>query len=746
MIRRFTFLILCVFTWVCQAQDLSGLVSNVNHEGLADVHIYIMDIHRGAISSDNGAYSLEGLPNKKLKVQFSIVGYESVIHEVDMSLGSQQLNIILESSIVEMEEVVLSGGFVNAQDNSAVKISSKKIENIQQSASPSLMQNLASEPGVTMINQGVSIMRPVIRGLSGNRVLSIYQGARIENQAWGKEHGIYIPEEGLDRIEVIKGPASLLYGSDAMGGVLNFVPQLPKYKQGRETNLSFNAYSNTLGYQGSLYTKKRKKNMYHAVGSGYHSHADYHLPSGETVDNSRFSQYYTHGLWGYSMPWGKIEGVYSASYTDAGIIGHADAHESEEEHEHSSRKPEMPWQQIGDHIITTQATFWWGDWTLKPHVSYQLNHRKEFEEHEYEEEETEEEHAELTDKAALDMELRTLRYDFKASNSYKSWDWIVGSQGMHQSNTNVGEEWLIPNALTQDAALFGLANWKRNKLRMQFGARIDYREINTSAENVFTENQNQYHNSSYSLGGTYRISEHLLMRANLAQGYRAPSLFELYANGTHHGAFRYEVGNANLESERNREVDFSLHVQTEHLALDIAVYDNHIDQFIYSQPTGEMIDGYPVFAHVQDEARLYGGEFGFDFHPHIWHDLHLKSTLAYVNGENLAINEPLPLMPPFNWNNEVEMHWDDWKLFSNVYLKLEHQYFAAQNRVANAESTSVAYGIVNVGMGARIADVQIGLFGRNILNKEYIPHLSMLKDQGVFNPGRNIALKISYRL
>lgn len=232
----------------------------------------------------------------------------------------------------------------------------------------------------------------------------------------------------------------------------------------------------------------------------------------------------------------------------------------------------------------------------------------------------------------------------------------------------------------------------------------------------------------------------------MAQGYRAPSLFELYAEGEHHGALRYEKGNSNLESERNREIDFSVHAHGEHLAIDIAVYDNHIDQFIYSQPTGEMIDDYPVFAHVQDEARLYGGEFGLDFHPHIWHDLHLKSTLAYVNGENLAINEPLPLMPPFNWNNEVEMHWDDWKLFSNVYLKLEHQYFAAQNRVANAESASVAYGIVNVGMGAILGDVHIGLYGRNVFNKEFIPHLSMLKNQSILNPGRNIALKLSYSI
>ena len=500
------YLLIILFTCgvVLHAQSIFGRVLNSQNEPIADVHVYILDLHKGTVSNEDGSYLLEHLPLKKLKVQFSILGYESVVREVNLSTGNLSLNIVLQESIVEMEEVVLSGGFVTSQDRAAVKVSSIKINQIQQSASPSLLQNLASEPGVSMINQGMSIMRPVIRGLSGNRVLSIYQGARIENQAWGKEHGVYIPEEGLERIEVIKGPASLLYGSDAMGGVLNFVPELPKYNQGRETKVSMNAFSNTLGYQASMYTKKRKEKMYHAFGSGYHSHADYQMPSGETVDNSRFGQYYAHGLWGYSMPWGKIEGVYSASYTDAGIMGHEEEHaeelEHEEVHEHDTRKPEMPWQQIGDHIITTQATFWWGDWTLKPHVSYQLNHRKEYEEHEHEEEETEEEHETLVEEAALDMELRTLRYDFKALNSHKNWELIMGSQGMHQDNNNAGEEWLIPNAVTRDAALFGLANWRKNALQMQLGARFDCREISTSTEGVFIANSSVYNNVSYSLG------------------------------------------------------------------------------------------------------------------------------------------------------------------------------------------------------------------------------------------------------
>ena len=721
-----------LLTSIVSAQNISGRITDSSQQALENVHVYILDLQKGAITSSEGLFEFSSLPQKKLKLQISCLGYEAVVKWVDLSTGDKHLNISLAYSIVEIDEVTLSAGFVNSQDLSVVKIASQSVSNLNQSASPSLLQNLSAEPGVEMISQGTAIMKPVIRGLSGNRVLSIYQGARIENQAWGKEHGVYIPEEGLERIEVIKGPASLLYGSDAMGGVLNFIPEKPLYVKGRETRISLNGFSNTNGYQATMWTKKRKERQYHAFGSGYHSHQDYTTAGGEEVHNSRFSQYYSHGLWGYSMPWGIIEGVYSASYTDAGIISEHDDHDDHEEAEEIDVDEAMPWQEVGDHIMTTQATFWWGGWKLKPHVSYQLNHRKEFEDSE-------------VDEAELDMELRTSRFDFKASNSYKNWDVIIGSQGMHQENENVGEEWLIPNAHINDIALLGLVNWNKNKLQVQFGTRYDYREIVPiiTPDLLLSASFEEFYNPSFSLGGTYEISEKMVFRSNFAQGYRAPSLFELFAEGVHHGAQRYELGNANLKSENNRELDMSLHYHNEHIVLDIALFDNHINNFIYSSPTGDIIDGHFVYEQLQDKARLYGGEFGMDFHPHIWHDLHLKSTVSVVYGENLNTDEPLPLMPPLTWRNEARMEWGNWKSLNDIYLKIEAAYYGEQNRVSSEELPSGAYTLVDLGFGASVKNFELGLFARNLFNTSYIPHLSLLKDQGIYSPGRNVAIKLS---
>jgi iron complex outermembrane receptor protein len=419
------------------------------------------------------------------------------------------------------------------------------------------------------------------------------------------------------------------------------------------------------------------------------------------------------------MPWGIIEGVYSASYTNAGIIV---------EDENSS----LPWQQVGDHIITTQATFWWGGWKFKPHISYQLNHRKEFEDYD-------------TEFAELDMELRTSRFDFKVSNSFENWDLIIGSQGMNQENINVGAEWLIPNTVINDIALLSLLNWNKNNLQVQFGARYDYREIAPffTPDFILAASFQEFYNPSFSIGGTYQINENMVFRTNFAQGYRAPSLFELFANGVHNGAQRYEEGNPDLKSENNREWDISFQTHGEHVVLDFALYDNHINNFIYSIPTGEMEGNYSVYKHTQNKARLYGGEFGLDFHPHIWHDLHLKSTVSLVYGENLNLNEPLPLMPPLTWRNEARVEWGNWNSFEDIYLKLETSYYAKQSRISSEETLSDSYLLVNLGFGTSLGKFNFGLFAHNLLNKEYITHLSLLKDQGINNPGRNISLKIS---
>ena len=725
------------------AQNISGIVVNEENEPLIGATVYSHNLKKGTATGEGGAFELKGLRGKTVAIQVSSLGYESKILNID--IPTTGLKVELHESILEMEEVVVSGGFVNTQDRSAVKISSISIDRLKKSAAPSLIQALAQEPGVEMVKMGQGVLKPVIRGLTGTRVATLFRGTRIESQAWGEEHGIFIPEQGLERVEVIKGPASLLYGSDAMGGVLNFIPQKPLLNTGRKSNLNLVGYSNSKGLNGSFQTYKRSDTKYHAFNGGYHSHADYHLPNkGGEADNSRYNQFYAQGIWGLTKDWGLIEGAYSSSYNNTGLMGHAHDDEAHEEEHVEDRAMEFPWQQSGDHIITADATFWSGDWTFKPMISYQLNHRKVFEEHEEEHEEDsdhevdeESEHEHEHEEAELDMSLRTSRFDFKAYKQGENTEWILGTQAMHQSNTNEGEEQLIPDAITKDAALFTLLNWKQYDWQWQAGARLDVRQIDVVEE--------PYVNSLFSLGTTYHLGDHLLLRANAAQGFRAPNLFELKADGAHHGDIRYELGDINLKSEKNLEVDVSAHWHSKHVVIDVAVFQNNIRDYIYSSRTDSMIDGLHVYKHLQDDATLRGAEVGFDWHPHSWHWLHIKTTAAYVEATNQETGKPLPMIPPLKLNGEISAEQAEWNGLSNVYLSLESEYAFGQEQAAPEEEPSETYHLIHVSTGASISSkLSIGLSVNNLLDTEYIPHLSLLKEAHIYEPGRNIIAKISY--
>ena len=707
MIACFVFQALNTF---CQ-NKIEGFIIDENKNKLEGVNIYLPTIHKGTISDKDGKFIIENIPNQNVKVQFSMLGYETLI----INISAEFSEIVLHKSIIEIEEVVVSGGFLNTVNRSAVKIESIPLEKLSFHSSPSLTLALADEPSVEMIKLGNSITKPVIRGLSGNRVVVLYQGARISNQAWGDEHGVFIPEEGIDNVEVIKGPSSLLFGSDAMGGVLNFIPLKPLVNNGRRSKFSTSIYSESSGVQSSFLSQKRRKNWFHTYGLGYQNHADYKLPNKQFAHNSRYVQHYAFGNWGIIQNWGILKGVYSSSYTNTGLV--------EGISDESERKMENLWHQVGDHFVTTEGVFWLNDWTIKPFISYQLNHRKEFKDENEEDK--------------LDMGLRTTRYDFKALKSNNKYEMIFGSQGMYQTNTNYGEEVLIPNATTNDFSLYTLVNKKLNKIQLQSGLRTNFRQLQ------FLGKTKEFNDYTFSFGGTYHLNRHVF-RSNISKGFRSPNLYELSADGEHHGATRYEIGDENLVSEKNLEADFSFHIHGENYVFDVAVFHNYIEDYIYMSPTSDTSDeGLTVYKHYQDDARLYGGEAGIDFHPHLIHDLHLKSTISLVYADNLKLNEPLLMIPPHKWNNEIQYVFDELSFADKVRLSLNYNYYFVQNRISRLEEISDDYFLIHASCGINKGNHQFSIHVQNLLNAEYIPHLSLLKESGVYEKGRSLSLKYS---
>lgn len=718
---------------ISNAQTLTGIVKDQDNNLLSGVNVYVMDLHIGEITDEKGFFEFERLPVKKIKLTFSMIGFHTRIITFEISKERNKENlIILEESIVEIEDVIISGGINTLQDRSSIKITSLPIESIKFSPHPSLNIALANEPGVEMITSGNAITKPVIRGLSGNRVLILYQGAKTANQAWGKEHGVFIPEEGIEKIEIIKGPSTVLFGSDAIAGGLNFIPNKPLIKNERKSKIAISTYSNTNGLQASLISQKRKNDWFHTYGLGYQDYADYILPNGNVAKNSRYKHHYAFGNWGVSKKWGVLKGVYSSSYTLAGLV-------EESTYERGDRKMQEPWQQVGDHFVTAEGIFWVNDVEVKPLFSYQLNHRKEFEEMHDDHDDKYPAFLEDNHTPALDMSLRTSRIDIKTFFDIGNFEFIIGSQGMYQTNTNYGEEELVPNALTRDIGLFSLVVSNHNNLQLQSGIRGDMRYLD------FNEKQKTYKDYSFSFGGSYNFGS-LLFRSNISKGFRSPDLYELAADGEHHGANRYEIGIEDLINENSIAIDFGGHLHKRHFTFDITAFNNLINNYIYLSPTQEFTEeGLRIYQHRQNNAHLFGGEVGLDAHPHFFHDLHYKITFSMVYGDNLELQEPLSLMPPHKLNNEIILNIDNINYLDNLSIKMNLSYNFQQNRVSSLENISDNYILIDCSVGLNKYEHELGFHINNLLNTEYIPHLSLLKESGIFEAARNIVLKYSFR-
>ena len=399
------------------------------------------------------------------------------------------------------------------------------------------MDGISNIAGVKNVSTGNGIGTPVIRGLSSNRVLVYTQGIRLENQQFGDEHGLGLSDAGVESVEVIKGPASLLYGSDALGGVLYLNPERFASQNTTSADANFNYMTNTRGISTNAGFKTSSETLKFILRAGVNNQSDYNTED-YRVTNSRFKETDLKGAFGFQKNQFKTEVRYNYNSSELGI--------PEEIGEQSTDKdPLLPLQEINNHILSSKSTIFFDNSSLDLNVGYIFNDRKEFEE-EHEHEDRASEHEE----AALHMKLKTFNYDLKYNlPQLGKVETIVGLQGMFQSNDNFGEEELIPNAQTKDIGLLATSHIHFENVDIQVGARFDRRHIDI--ENNFERTFTSFNAAA---GVKTRLWEDGTLRLNLASGFRAPNLAELASDGTHEGTNRYEIGNPDLNNESSTPI------------------------------------------------------------------------------------------------------------------------------------------------------------------------------------------------
>lgn len=652
---------------------------------------------------------------------------------------SSSLSFGLQLGHMTTEEVTVSAQQVSLRAKNTVPMEVRSLNDLQLSGGMHISELLTKIPGVYSSSLGNGIAKPVIRGMQGMRVVTLVNGLRLEGQQWGGDHGMGIGELALGSVEVIKGPASVLYGADALGGVVYLVDE-PYARIGQQTlDVQQKWNQSTNGSTSSILYKKSQGNKRFLVAGSYANHADFLLPNGLYAKNSRFHEWVGKASYSWFKPNQIHQFRYAFNNTVAGIPGHT--HDSlatplSFQVQTQGRRYSLPSQFFTNQLLSYEYKRFWTGHELQILLGQTHNRLVEYDE--------------KVSKPFMEMDLLNSVYQAKWTKKWAAQQLIIGAAGMLQVNLNapIAEDQLLPNATTFDQGLFGLYKIELRKQHLlQIGLRQDIRWIETHANNVALKKW--YASPNLSAGWSWQVNQNQRHRLNFSSGFRAPHLSELLADGFHHGALRYEIGDVNLVPERSLQLDWATDWSAEHGSITINPYHAWVKDYIYIQPNGTSIDGIPVFTYEQlNKGRLYGLDLSAHYHPHWLHNLHWEGNFSYIHFAS-AQDSAISLLPPTRLQNELQYHWDFNGYIKKLELSLSHTWIAAQTRVAFQEATSESYQLFNVNARLYLEKqgswiLQTGV--RNLTNSTYIDHLSRLKNIGMPGPGRHVYVSLKYQV
>ena len=730
-----TSIILFLFIQASSQNQIIGRVMDENQEPLVGVTVYLPELNKGTTTDQTGVYSITNIPNGKVNIQFSYVGYNTKIRTIEILHPDNTVDVSLTIAIIQSQEVVITGGYVSSQHENAVKIDVFKSRDITLSGTPNFMESLTQVPGVDMIARGQGVAKPVIRGLSMNDVLVMNNGVRIENYQFSETHPLGIDGNDLERVEIIKGPASLLYGSDAIGGVINFIKERPAPTGTFSGDYSMQLHSNTLGMNNSLGIKGASKKFFGGFRFGHKTHADYLQGESEFVPNTRFNEITINANTGYTGKAGVFKLFYDYYKQNLGMCVPPVITTITEQ----GRKNEIWYQELEYQVLSSQNRVFLGNLNWDINVAAQSALRK----------------LQTTlEIPFVEMNLKTLTYESKLNLSSKEKsELIIGFQGMSQKNLNLNDRasQFIPDANVNNIGFLGLIKYTFfQKLSVQGGLRYDLYHTETFA--LGSEGTSGYHppvdknfsNVNGSLGLTYQPFEKIMLRANLATGYRVPNLSELTSNGIHGN--RYEIGNENLSPQNSLEADISMHYHGEFLSFDLAGFYNQITDYIFLAPTSDTTaTGIDIYQYSQSNARLYGGEAGLHFHPITLPWLHMKGTYSSVIGKQNN-GDFLPFIPAKKLRYEIRAERKKLGFLTKPNLKISAITALTQKNPSPFETETAAYTVVNLSAYTELTFFRqiliIGVSVNNLFDIQYFDHLSTLKPMNYFNQGRNINLSL----
>lgn len=711
-------------------ENVAGVVTDASGAPLQGARVLIAELERAVYTDDEGRFVVSDVPRGRYTLEVRNAGYRTSVIEAEVPADGP-LRISLTTAPIPLEPLTVTAARAPlAPGSSPLPVSVLGATELHRDISVSLARTLERLAGMRTLSTGREIGKPVIRGLSGSRVLVLSDGLRLEDYAWSGEDGPAVDAAMAERIEVVRGPASVLYGADAVGGVVNVVSRaLPDGNGGEgftegEAEVAFatNNRETDVVVRGE---GARGAWGWRATATGRLAEA-LHTPEGE-LENTGFGSVNGEAAAVRRGSWGSVTLRYVHNGGEFKLLEEEGPPPGVEE-----GMEKGPERRLGDDRIQVLGNFPLGDTRLETRLQGQRHNIVELED-----DPEALARGEFIEVPVFDLTLTTGLAEALLHHSLVSGtSGTVGVTGKLQESSTDGVIPIVPGADQQAAGGFVLERLERGRWSLLAGLRTDVARLDAAGEAART-----FAATTWSAGANLDLADAVDLRASVGTAWRAPTLFELYASGPRLGEARYEIGRPDLDEERSLNVDVGLQWTGSSVRAQVSAFRNDFDGFLYIQPTDGIMEGYAVYRYSQADAVLRGGEASLDVEAAPW--LTLSARGDYVRGTNLSQDEPLPLMPPRRLVVGAEVHGErlgDW-----AWLGAEVEHVAEPGRLNPLDIGVGAYTLVHLSGGVRGSVVgraaSLDLRVRNAGDVSYRDFLSRYKAFAL-DPGRDVVLRV----